>query len=219
MSIANFMRGRRGLAIAAGLLLLGIAAVHSPLQSAGAPARESLAGFPVSLGDWRCIREQRMNPDTMRVLQVDDYLMRDYEGPDGALVSLYIGYFLEQREGKCIHSPRQCLPGSGWAPLEKGKEIIPASQAGAGRLPANRLVMHKGNDRKEFLFWYQGRGRVYRSEYLNRIYLMLDAVRLGRSNGALIMVSGPESRDSGDTSPQQKFVQAVYPLLGRYIPD
>jgi EpsI family protein len=219
MNIREFIYGRRALLITAGLLLLGIAAVHFPLKAADVPPRASLAGLPLSLGDWHCIRDQKMDPETMRVLKVDDYVMRDYQGPEGSLVSLYIGYFLEQREGKRIHSPRQCLPGAGWAPVEKGKEMIPIAPGGAARLPANRMVMLKGNDRRVFLFWYQGRGRIYDSEYMNRIYLMLDAFRFGRSDGALITVSALEGQNPGEIPPQQKFVQALYPLLGRYIPE
>jgi len=76
--------------------------------------RKSLAEFPKQLGDWTAISEQKIEGRSMEVLQVDDYFMRNYRNAKGEIIGLYIGYFKSQREGKGIHSPRQCLPGAGW---------------------------------------------------------------------------------------------------------
>jgi len=79
--------------------------------------RKSLSEFPKELGDWTAVSEQKMDSGSMNILQVDDYFMRNYRNSKGEIIGLYIGYYKSQREGKGIHSPRQCLPGSGWVPV------------------------------------------------------------------------------------------------------
>ena len=79
--------------------------------------RKSLAEFPMELGDWTTLSEQKIEGRSMEVLQVDDYFMRYYSNSEGMTIGLYVGYFKSQKEGKGIHSPRQCLPGAGWVPV------------------------------------------------------------------------------------------------------
>ena len=95
------------------ILLAAIAANHYFSKPDISLPRKSLAEFPMQLGDWAAISEQKIEGRSMDVLQVDDYFVRNYRNSKGEVIGLYIGYFKSQREGKGIHSPRQCLPGQG----------------------------------------------------------------------------------------------------------
>ena len=40
------------------------------------------------------------------------------------VAGLYIGYYQSQRQGSSMHSPMNCLPGSGWQPIRGGRLSI-----------------------------------------------------------------------------------------------
>lgn len=140
-------------------------------------SRKNLRDFPKELGEWTAINEQRIDDRTMKILQVDDYIMRNYRNSEGEIIGLYIGYFKSQREGKGIHSPRQCLPGSGWTPVnvEIYRMLLPGHNPAT--VAVNKFIMGKGLERQLYLFWYNGRGRIYASEYWNKLYLIWDAFK------------------------------------------
>lgn len=203
------------------VVLLLAAAVNSYLSKPDITLpRRSLSGFPVRLGDWTMVGEQQMDDKAMKILQVDDYLFRLYRNSKGEVLGLYIGYFKSQREGKGIHSPRQCLPGAGWAPLDTCVYRMAPSDYPSVHFPVNKFVMSKGLDRQLYLFWYQGRGRIYASEYWNKIYLILDGLTRKRTDGALVRVNGKVSGDAEEAfNSQSEFISAIYPLLKDYIPE
>ena len=153
--------------------------------------RKNLAEFPKVLGDWTAVSEQKIEGRSMEILQVDDYMMRNYRNSKGEIIGLYIGYFKSQREGKGIHSPRQCLPGAGWVPVNISVYQLTVPGHNPETVPVNKFIMGKGLDRQLYLFWYHGRGRVYASEYWNKIYLIWDGLTKKRTDGALIRVNNP----------------------------
>src|SRR5437660_1364506 len=54
----------------------------------------------------------------IQATNVDDYLLRAYREPGTTPpLFLYIGYYKSQRVLKNVHTPRNCLPGSGWEPV------------------------------------------------------------------------------------------------------
>lgn len=182
--------------------------------------RKSLTGFPKKLGDWTAVSDHKIEGRTMEILQVDDYITRDYRNSKGEIIGLYIGYFKSQKEGKGIHSPRQCLPGAGWVPVhtEVYRMAVPGHNPGA--VPVNKFVMGKGLEHQLYLFWYHGRGRVYASEYWNKIYLIWDGLTQKRTDGALIRVHNTViSNTEAALKNQSEFIQLFFPLLKDYIPD
>jgi EpsI family protein len=80
--------------------------------------------------------------------------------------------------------------------------------------------MGKGTDRQLYLFWYQGRGRTYASEYWNKIYLVWDALKKRRTDGALIRLNSRISEDSAGTLKQEvQFINLFLPILREYVPE
>src|SRR6185436_8244768 len=80
------------------------------------PARRTFAEFPNVVNGWRGYPLPPLTDNILKVLGVDDYLVRAYAGPANIGIGLYIGYWASQRQGDAIHSPQNCLPGSGWEP-------------------------------------------------------------------------------------------------------
>jgi EpsI family protein len=156
----------------------------------------------------------------MAVLQVDDYLMRTYINKAGQVINLYIGYFGDQREGKRIHSPRQCLPGAGWTPSQASIRRLSLEDHDSIILPVNEYLMGKGGEEAIYLFWYQGRGRTYASEYLNKLYLVWDAMTRNRTDGALVRISMSVT-DSPDRTMESlnEFIRNSFSVLPQFVPE
>jgi EpsI family protein len=207
------------------LLLGGCLAITSgylAAKSASEPvvSRASLAEFPQTIGEWSGIPTDPFPPNVLAVLGVDEHVNRFYAaGP--RLAHLYIGYYRSQREGDAIHSPMNCLPGAGWQAVETATvDLTP----GGVPIHINRFVIQKGLDKQLVLYWYQSHGRAVASDYWSKIYLVLDSIRFNRTDAALVRVIAPFNENA--TSPESlaeqnaiSLVDAVYPLLGRYLPS
>jgi EpsI family protein len=202
------------------ILLIGIMVNHYFSKPDISLPRKSLTEFPKTLGDWTAINDQKIDEQSMKILQVDDYIMRNYRNSIGETVGLYIGYFKSQREGKGIHSPRQCLPGAGWVPVNATVLQIAMPDNNPRGVYVNKYLMEKGLNKELYLFWYHGRDRIYASEYLNKIYLIWDGLAKKRTDGALIRVNTPIVRSTSETlKTQYEFIKLFFPLLKEFIPN
>jgi len=183
------------------------------------PPRERLALFPMQIGSWQGT-PLTLSSDELQVLGPGDFLVRDYKRATAEPpTNLYIAFFPTQRTGDTIHSPKNCLPGSGWAPIESGR--ISLDRPDGSNISVNRYIIQRGMARALTLYWYQARGRVVSSEYLAKIYLVADAIRLNRTDGALVRVVAPISDASDEQAAQARaleFTRQILPLLDRYIP-
>jgi EpsI family protein len=121
-----------------------------------------------------------------RVAGFTDYIRRNYALDDGREFSLYVGYYDEQRQGKTIHSPRNCLPGAGWDPV--GQSVVHAQSAAYGTIAINRYELVNEDRRAIVYYWYQGRGRVAQNEYRVKYELLRDAAVHGRTEEALVRI-------------------------------
>lgn len=202
------------------LTLAGAAAVLSAVERPDATApRDVLAAFPMTLGDWSGTNGPPLDAATMRVLGVDDYLLRGYATP-AAEVGLYIGYYRSQRQGDTIHSPMNCLPGAGWVPVEGRRATIAAGASGL--VEVNRYLIQKGEERQVALYWYQGRGRTVASEYWSKAFLVWDAASRHRTDGALVRVLSPVARGHDPAEADRRaeaFAATIFPLLSRFVPE
>jgi EpsI family protein len=114
---------------------------------------------------------------------------RVYQESNQPPVTLYVGYYKSQRTGQSIHSPKNCLPGAGWEPVSAGR--IDLTLPNGERAPVNLYVIENGLRRQVVLYWYQSHGRIIASEYWGKLYMVLDALRLNRTDAALVRVSAP----------------------------
>lgn len=153
------------------------------------PRAKPLSGFPTRIAGFTAIADWPLDEDTIQMLGVTDYLQRGYFSPSDGQLGLYIGYFRSQRTGSSIHSPKNCLPGSGWQPE---KSIIYQLPLDDGRtVPINLYIVRKDLDEQLVVYWYQAHGRVVASEYWGKFYLVYDAMRLNRTDAALVRITAP----------------------------
>src|SRR5262245_21691621 len=134
---------RRSILLAACLLVTWAYLEHAA-RAEPTLERQSLAGLPLSIGEWQGRLEPDLSPAILAVLRVDDYAVRSYRSPTLGLVGFYVGYYGSQRQDASIHSPLNCLPGAGWVPVEQGRMTlhVAGNAPGATRaIQVNRVVI------------------------------------------------------------------------------
>lgn len=189
-------------------------------DSENLPARKRIADFPLSIGDWRG-RTVEIQPDILEILGNGEFASRFYVRRDGEPpIDFFLAYFASQRTGDTLHSPQNCLPGSGWSPLEHAR--VPLELAPGNTITVNRYIIAKGLDRQVVLYWYQAHGRAVASEYAAKVYLVADAIRLNRTDGAMIRIISPVGRGEEIAAADARtvaFAQAIAPLLPEFVPN
>ncbi len=203
-------------------LVLGLLAgsaflLHTVSHGEPVPARRPLELFPNTIGPW-VSADLGIDPRAEEALKADAWILRAYRAPQQLPLFLFISYYESQRLGETVHSPRSCLPGAGWEPVASARQAVEVAPGRTAVL--NRYVVQKGVDRQLVYYWYQSHGRTVASEYRAKAYLVSDAIRLNRTDGALVRVSIPLVDDeAGAEKTVLEFVRGIYPLLGQYIPD
>jgi EpsI family protein len=173
------------------------------------PVSKPLGEFPAVIGPWRMVREGVIELEEKDVLRADDYLMRQYRASPDKTAGLFVAYFRSQRAGQTPHSPKNCLPGSGWTWTVS--DTISVGIAGRARpIEINRYIVSKGDDHAVVLYWYQSRDRVVASEVRATIFTAWDALRYNRTDTELVRVVTPVA-ESG-----VEFIQAFFTELRGY---
>lgn len=202
-----------------GLLACAGVFLHARSRPEELRSHTSLSSFPLNLGQWQG-RNEEIAPDALAVLGPGEFLSRIYQSPNEPYVDYFLAYFPSQRAGDTIHSPKNCLPGAGWAPIESGRMQI--ERPGGPPIDANRYVLEKGDSHMFVLYWYQSHGRAVASEYWAKYYLVADAIRTNRSDGALVRVITPISREETEANAEARavsFSQNFLPVLNQYVPN
>jgi EpsI family protein len=180
--------------------------------------RKPLKDFPAQLGQWQKTKDTTIDDETMKVLRASDYLLRDFQTPNGQAANFYVGYYASQREGASYHSPLNCLPGSGWTLTQPDKVTI--SLPDGRTFAANKWVIQNGDYKSLMIYWYQGRGRAVASEYWGKVYTVIDSVRLRRSDGAMVRVTVPLGNSESAALDSAKDLSAkAAAALDDYVPN
>lgn len=200
------------------VLLGGTVCLHALSHGEAVAERQPLANLPYVVGSWTGTNEPAFDSQTLKVLGVTDYSSRFYRSPKEMPVGLYIGYYSSQRTGDVIHSPKNCLPGSGWDPLHYGYTTI---AVGGEVIKVNEVVVAQGLEKQLVFYWYQGRGRVVASEYWGKFWMIHDAITRNRTDGALVRLTTEIRPDdeAGAHACLQKFARILYPSLSDFIPN
>ena len=182
------------------------------------PTSEPLSQVPRQL-DSRTAIDVPIDQETLDVLGAGDFMSRLYVG-DGPPVGLFIGYFPSQRTGVTIHSPKHCLPGAGWA--FESSQYVDLNDVDGKSHRVGEYIISNGESRQFVIYWYQAHGRSVANEYMAKMYMVADAMRMNRTDGALVrVITQIDARDgeSGAKARAEKFTALLAPMLPRFIPN
>lgn len=187
------------------------------------PPSEPVARMPTHIGPWES-KDLPIDQSVLDILGKGDFLNRVYvdEAPGSRptpSVGLFIGYFPTQRTGQTIHSPQHCLPGAGWTFESSQYTDLRADDGKDFRV--GEYVITNGEQKQFVLYWYQAHGRSIANEYISKFYLISDAMRRNRTDGALVRVITPISPAESVDSARNRavsFTRMMAPQLPRFIP-
>ena len=101
----------------AGVLTVGCLLNFSVGAQRSMPLADSLSTLPTTVAGYPGVTVP-INPDEIRIAGTTNSIFRVYTRDSASVFSLYVGYYSQQRQGHTIHSPKNCLPGGGWEPME-----------------------------------------------------------------------------------------------------
>jgi EpsI family protein len=199
------------------------------LQSRGdvdnVPNSQPLSLMPSAFGNLTA-QDIPLTDDTLEVLGKGDFLNRVYNAAPARGVaavppiSLFIGYFASQRTGQTMHSPQNCLPGAGWT--FESQKYTSLQDINGKNYKVGEYVISNGDIKQFVIYWYQAHGRSIPNEYVAKGYMVADAIRMNRTDGALVRVITqvlPSETVESAQARATRFTQQMAPNLPRFIPD
>ncbi len=172
----------------AALLGVGCLLISGVREQQRVPPRLPLADVQVNVPGY-VARDTTVDEAERKVAGMSHYLSRLYQRTPTDAFGVYVGYYDYQVQGKSIHSPKNCLPGAGWEPLDAGVRTV--ALPGGDSAHVNRFLLANKGAQALVYYWYEGRGRVEPSEYRVKWNLIRDAARYGRTEEALVRIVVP----------------------------
>ncbi len=200
--------------IGIGFLLHGATGTH-PISIV-----KPLDTFPKHLGNWTLEATHSSSEDIVIMLGVDDYIHYVYKDDDGNRIVLYVGFYESVGGGKGYHSPKNCLPGGGWGIDSVNTiQVTPVNRQDSP-VDITKMIIRSGSESQVVFYWFQNRGRIIASEYLEKIYLVYDALTKKRRDGAFIrlMAHAHDGNIAKTEELLQGFAELTITKLDKYLP-
>lgn len=153
------------------------------------------------------------------VLKADTSTLRFYTGPEGHGYWLFVAYFASQKYGSQIHSPKHCLPGSGWR-IESHDPYLLSLPDGKSR-EVNRLLISDNISRQVMFYWFETRGGAIRNEFGLKLDLVKNSLSFAPTDAAIVRLTVPlEAGDNVDSATQRAlgFLATFFPDIERALP-
>ena len=216
----NFLGNQYARVLTALLLLQGVIFYAVALRAENTPPVSPLSGFPANASGWEMYKDVKIEQETLDILKADDTLNRIYTNPQQtSRAYLFIAFFKSQRYGQAPHSPKNCLPGSGFEPIESGPISITVPDR-TEPIVVNRYLTARGEEKSVTLYWYQSRNRIIAGEFSAKFWLIADSIRYHRSDSALVKVVVPvrDNNAAAATRIATDFVQAIFRPVSQQLP-
>jgi EpsI family protein len=193
------------LVLLAGTLTASIQTAHRRSESLARPLNflsRTIAGFQGS-------DDPPLDAHSLNALKSSSYLLRTYKRGNMP-ANLFVAYYEQQRAGESMHSPKHCLPGSGWEIWNTGNTVVPVN---GKEFTINKYSISHEGQRRLVLYWYQSKTRIIASEYAGKILLARDTLLQNSTAAAIVRVVLPD--EPGALEQGREFVEALIPEMQR----
>jgi EpsI family protein len=193
-----------------------------PERSTTGVDRDSFTLFPRSLGEWRQEGPpRRLSPDIVANLGADDYHSINLRRAGEPEVEFFSAWYNDQSKGG-VHSPEICLPGGGWEIAWLERTDMTEFMGSEQTFNINRAIIQKGETRMMVYYWFEQKGRKIAWDMAAKYWLLVDGVRTGRTDGALVRLTTliqPGEADSNAEARLRSVMKEVTDVLPRFIPE
>lgn len=138
--------------------------------------------LPLNIGGWNG-KVVEMPAGVRELLAPDQLFSASYISPEGGKVEFFVDYFSPENTTGAIHSPRNCLPGSGWVIIGSEPRTI---EAAGKRISANRMYLSYGNSKEVMDFWYITRYGETANDYVLKFNTMISSLTLRPTDKAFV---------------------------------
>ena len=113
------------------------------------------------------------------------------------------------------------MPGAGWNIISTSLEESILPETKQGKIKMIKLILQKGSQRQVVLYWFQSRGRFIASEYMQKIYLVIDSITRQRTDGSFVRLIAPVigGNEEQTLKYMKNFSKILIPILQEYIPS
>ncbi len=168
-----------------------------------------LATVPMEIAGWTAHADDRLPPGTESLLKADQYLTRSYRRGDQD-IGLMVIYYAQQKAGETMHSPKHCLPGSGWEIWDSSTIRFPVNGA---IVTINRARIRRALETRQVLYWYQLRDRIIAGEMKGKLVLLQNAIFNGYTAGSMVRLVLKD--DDATLAEGEEFSQKLIPEIQR----
>lgn len=181
--------------------------------------------FPRQLGEWKQAGpRQALSQGVQLNLGADDYHQVSFLNTNAQsaspAVGLFMAWYQDQSKGG-VHSPEICLPGAGWEIAWLERSDIAAEMQSDVPYMINRAIIQKGETRMMVYYWFEQKGRKIAWDFAAKYWLMMDGIRTGRTDGALVRLTTPILSGETDAQAETRLKDVLHeldPVLTRFIP-
>lgn len=216
----NRLEGKQRYIFTAGVMILAIQAVLANVSATTefVPSPPPLSSLPDNAGNWTRSYDIYIDSNVSEMLGADELLSRAYRTDDGRQLNLFMAYYKTQHRAKNAHSPKVCLPGSGWIPVSSQQSRFGVPDGTV--IEANEFVVAKRTSKAAVLYWYQTpRGAVAGEQKLN-VTRFFETLTDHRSDMALIRIVLPFSGNDSEAAfrTARGFASSLYSDVTRFFP-
>lgn len=184
------------------------------------PQRTLFAQFPMQIEAWQ--GQRRFLPEKiLNSLWADDYVSAVYKRHDiPNRIHLFIPFYTYQATRHTAHAPQACMLGGGWSMSSVSERAFEIPGGRSEKIMT--MVWENSGVRLLGSYFFLQRGRVITSPWLNKWYLVWDAVSKRRTDGALVRVE--MAMMEGQTVDEafvllKGFIFDIWPVLPAFVPS
>lgn len=174
----------------------------------------NFGNIPLTDGDWvGQVRE--LSKEESDILRANRTYSATFRTPTSTEIDLFIAYFTSQKYGSSIHSPRNCLPGSGWTISSIKKSPWTIDNRG---FILNKMTIWREGQRYMVYYWYLTRNGEIDSEMGLKFDLIKNSLVGKATDGALIRVTAPLGGGLNDNPDIQDFLKKFEKVIYSSLP-
>lgn len=171
----------------------------------------SFEDFPLQKNGWTG-QKDNLIPAMIDMLNPTEIFSATYTDQTGNKIHLFFDYFGQQNARGGPHSPRNCLPGSGWTIRGTEEKVVFLRHR---PITIGRFDLRMGESKKVMDFWYITRYGETANDYMFKIHAMISSLTFKPNDIAFIRIIGDGDRAglSALDDFEKTFVEEIYDHL------